>query len=73
MKTSLSWLKEFVPIRSKPEELAHQLTMAGIEVEAIEGSGDETILTLGITPNRSDCLSIVGIAREVSAIQKKVW
>ena len=73
MKTSLSWLKEFVPIRSKPEELAHQLTMAGIEVEAIEGSGDETILTLGITPNRSDCLSIVGIAREVSAIQKKVF
>jgi len=28
----------------------------------------DTILDLGITPNRSDCLSVAGIAREVSAI-----
>lgn len=28
----------------------------------------DTVLDLGITPNRSDCLSISGIAREVSAI-----
>ncbi len=28
----------------------------------------DTVLDLGITPNRSDCLSIIGIAREVSAI-----
>jgi len=28
----------------------------------------DTVLDLGITPNRSDCLSIVGLAREISAI-----
>ena len=28
----------------------------------------DTIFDLGITPNRSDCFSIIGIAREVSAI-----
>lgn len=28
----------------------------------------DTVLDLGITPNRSDCLSVIGIAREVSAI-----
>ena len=28
----------------------------------------DTILDLDITPNRSDCLSILGIAREISAI-----
>ena len=29
---------------------------------------DDTIFTLKLTPNRADCLSIVGLAREVSAI-----
>ena len=28
----------------------------------------DAVLDLGITPNRSDCLSVIGIAREVSAI-----
>jgi phenylalanyl-tRNA synthetase beta chain len=29
---------------------------------------DDTLLTLKLTPNRADCLSILGIAREVSAV-----
>ncbi len=29
---------------------------------------DDTLITLKLTPNRADCLSLVGIAREVSAI-----
>ncbi len=29
---------------------------------------DDTIIELGITPNRGDCLSIAGIAREVAAL-----
>lgn len=29
---------------------------------------DEAILTLKLTPNRADCLSILGVAREVSAL-----
>jgi phenylalanyl-tRNA synthetase beta chain len=29
---------------------------------------DDTLLTLKLTPNRADCLSLVGIAREVGAI-----
>ena len=28
------------------------------------------ILEIGLTPNRSDCLSVIGIAREIAAIQK---
>lgn len=30
----------------------------------------DTILEIGLTPNRSDCLSFMGIAREVAAIQR---
>ena len=68
MKASYNWLKEFVDFNKKPEELAHILTMAGLEVEMIEKAGDDTIFDIGVTPNRPDWLSMRGIAREISAI-----
>ena len=39
MKLSLNWLKEYVDIDITPQELAHILTMAGLEVEALEKIG----------------------------------
>ncbi|WP_319405831.1 phenylalanine--tRNA ligase subunit beta [uncultured Desulfosarcina sp.] len=36
MKVSLSWLKEYVPIDMAVSDLADALTMAGLEVEAVE-------------------------------------
>lgn len=68
MKASYNWLKEFVDFDLPPEQLAHKLTMAGFEVEGIEKKEDDTIFDIGVTPNRPDCLSIRGIAREISAI-----
>ena len=70
MKASYNWLKDFVDITIPPRELAHILTMAGFEVEAVAETGDDAIFDIGITPNRPDCLSIRGIAREISAILK---
>ncbi|MEW6602373.1 MAG: phenylalanine--tRNA ligase subunit beta [Nitrospirota bacterium] len=68
MKASYNWLKDFVDINVQPRELAHILTMAGFEVEAVEETEDDAIFDIGVTPNRPDCLSIRGIAREISAI-----
>lgn len=68
MKASYNWLKEFVDFDLPHEELAHKLTMAGFEVEAIEEYEDDIIFDIGVTPNRPDCLSIRGIAREIAAI-----
>jgi phenylalanyl-tRNA synthetase beta chain len=39
MKVPLSWLKDFVSITLPVEELAHKLTMAGLEVEEIRFVG----------------------------------
>jgi phenylalanyl-tRNA synthetase beta chain len=36
MKVTYRWLKEFTPVSADPEELAAQLTMAGLEVESLE-------------------------------------
>jgi len=68
LKASVSWLKEFVDFNLSPKELAHTLTMSGFEVEGLNEVGDDTILDINITPNRPDCLSITGIARELAAI-----
>jgi phenylalanyl-tRNA synthetase beta chain len=40
---------------------------AGSDVRAVLGLEDR-VLTLKLTPNRADCLSILGVAREVSAL-----
>ena len=45
-------------------------TMLGKPLEEILDLGD-TVLDVGITPNRADCLSMIGIAREVAAITGK--
>lgn len=68
MRIPYLWLKEFVALTDTPEQVAHRLTMAGFEVEALERIGDDTVFEVNVTPNRPDCLSVVGIAREVAAI-----
>ncbi len=68
MRVPIEWLKEYVAVQASPEELAHRLTMAGLEVEAIEHDTGEPVLNVKVTPNRGDCLSIVGVAREVAAL-----
>ena len=39
MQVPLSWLKEYVDLALTPQELAHRLTMAGVEVGAVMESG----------------------------------
>ena len=39
MRLTLNWLKDYVDIDAAPDELAHLLTMAGLEVEALESLG----------------------------------
>ena len=68
MKVSLEWLKEYVAIRLRPEQLAERLTLAGLEVIGVERVGQDIVFDLEITPNRPDCLSVIGIAREIAAI-----
>ncbi len=68
MKVSLQWLREFVDLGERSNALiADTLTMSGLEVEACDVVGDDTVLTLNVTPNRPDALSMRGMARELCA------
>ncbi len=42
--------------------------MVGLAIDAVEGHGDDAVLDVEVPSNRPDCLSHVGIAREVTVI-----
>lgn len=71
MKLSINWLKQYIDHGLTADELSFRLTMAGLEVEHVERVGSDTVFEIEITPNRPDALSLLGLAREVSAIVDK--
>ncbi len=70
MRVPYEWLKEFIDIPVTSKEVAESLTMIGFEVEGTEHINDDIVFEINVTPNRPDCLSILGIARELSAVFK---
>jgi len=71
MLAPLSWLKDYVDITLSPKQLGERLTEVGLATEKITKVDSDIIFEFEITPNRPDLLSILGIAREIAAIQNK--
>ncbi len=68
MDISYNWLRELTDVGLPPRELAERLTMAGLAVDSVKESGDDSVLEFDLTSNRPDCLSHLGIAREAAAL-----
>src|SRR4051794_8607431 len=72
MKISLEWLNDSLP--GAPHDVGAQpaadvLMNGGLPVETIEPAGnDDTVIDVEVTSNRADCLSHVGVARELAAL-----
>jgi phenylalanyl-tRNA synthetase beta chain len=69
MLAPLSWLKKYVDIKLPLKDLMWRMTEVGLTTEKSEKVGDDYILDVEVTPNRPDWMSIIGIAREISAIE----
>lgn len=70
MRIPLRWLRDYVDIDEDPDRLADLLIRLGHGIDGIETDTGElggAVLIAEITPNRGDCLSMLGIAREVAA------
>ena len=52
MKAPINWLKQYVDIDAPAAELAHRLTMAGVEVSAIETVGGWDNIAVGEVVNK---------------------
>jgi phenylalanyl-tRNA synthetase beta chain len=68
MNISYNWLKDLIETDLPPEDLAKKLTDAGLAVEGIHAFGDDSVFDIDLTSNRGDCLSHLGVAREISVI-----
>src|SRR5881392_383206 len=68
MNISYNWLKDVITVDIPAEKLAEQLTRVGLAVEGVHPIGDDFVLDIDLTSNRPDCLSHLGVAREIGAI-----
>jgi phenylalanyl-tRNA synthetase beta chain len=70
MLISYSWLFQLTETNFSAPEVKERLTMVGLAIDALESHGQDFVLDVEVPSNRPDCLSHVGIAREVSVIEK---
>src|ERR1041384_5499357 len=68
MKISLEWLSDFLPRPLDAKALGEALTHGGLPVENYETHGQDTVIDVEVTSNRGDCLSHLGVARELAAL-----
>jgi len=67
MRVLLSWLRDFVDVPGRPEDIAATMSVRGFAVEGLERLDDgDTVIDFEVTGNRPDCMSVSGIAREVA-------
>jgi len=68
MYTSYKWLQELTETKLTAVQLRDRLTMVGLAVDAVESHNSDSVLDVEVPSNRPDCLSHIGIAREITAI-----
>jgi len=69
MKFSYNWLTEYLKKAPSPQKMAELLNMHAFEVESVQKLNNDFVLDIKVLPNRAhDCLSHLGIAKELSAI-----
>jgi len=71
LRIPLDWVHEYVDSRLDVAGTSEALTMMGLEVEEVEqeGASGSPVLDITVMSNRGDCLSMIGVARELAAEQ----
>lgn len=67
MKILKSHLEEKIGKKKNISKLAEQLTMLGLEVDSVDSLKKDYCIDIDLTPNRGDCFSVLGVAREIAA------
>jgi len=71
MKISLDWLNDYIETGLEAERIAEILSDQGFPCEGIEQIGGDFVIDVEVTSNRGDCLSYIGIARELAVVTGK--
>jgi len=70
MLISYNWQRELTSTTLDPQEVRERLTHAGLAVDAVEARDGDFVLDVEVPSNRGDCLSHLGIARELAVIEQ---
>ena len=71
MKVLYSNITKAIKAKPKIENLCDDLTLIGIEVDEIKSFQGDKIIDFDLTPNRGDCFSVKGLARDYCAYKDK--
>lgn len=71
MNISLEWLSEYLPGPLDLHTAADTLTNSGFVTENFSTVGPDQVMDVEVTSNRGDCLSHLGVARELSALLRR--
>lgn len=68
MLVSLKWLADYIDLPANHDELAHRLSLAGLNHESTDTIDGNVVIDLEVTSNRGDCLGHLGVAREIGVL-----
>ena len=71
MKISLDWLSDYIETGPGAKRIAEILSDQGFPCEGIEHIGGDSVIDVEVTSNRGDCLSYIGVARELAVATGK--
>ena len=72
MNVPITWLQEYIDVPLDAQLLADKFTYIGHMLDRPpQQIGKEIVLDLEVRQNRSDCLALVGLARELGAVMNK--
>lgn len=71
MKILLKWLNDYIETGLPAEQVAEVLSDLGFPCEGIDPYDGDVVLDVEVTSNRGDCLSYIGVARELAAATGK--
>lgn len=63
-----SWLRDYLKTDAKPKDIAKNLSLTSVSIERTEKWKDDILYDVEVTTNRPDLMSVVGLAREASAV-----
>lgn len=63
-----SWLRVYLKTKATPQKLTEVMSLTSVSIEKIEPYNNDFIFDIEVTTNRPDLMSVIGLAKEASAV-----
>src|SRR5690349_3395186 len=63
-----SWLKDYLETNAIPQQFADAMSLTSVSIERNEKVDDDYIYDIEVTTNRTDLMSIMGIAHDATDV-----